>query len=330
MAQRSQSALATMLLAQRLVETDAKPLTSGEYWRLVESVGDAGRLLGCSVADLVSVHGLDPALAERVAVLFDAARAFGFSLDQAEQSGIRVVVPVDEDYPRRLRDRLGRAAPALLYVVGDPALLSTGLLGIVGSRNVAEAGAEVARRAAQAAAANTFGVVSGAARGVDQVAMEAVLAAGGTAAGVCADSLSRAARNRTYRQAAIAGQLCLCSPYRPTAGFTAATAMARNKIIYALARATLVIAADADKGGTWFGATEALRQRTGAVLVWRGAGEGNGNAGLVSHSAAAVESTDTLFPLPDLDPRHTAEQLTLPIPELGHASRARKDTARAS
>jgi predicted Rossmann fold nucleotide-binding protein DprA/Smf involved in DNA uptake len=314
MVQRSQSALAAMLLTQRLVETPAKPLASGEYWRLVESVGDPGRLLGCAVADLVAVHGLDPALAERVAASFDAATAVAFSLDEAEQSGIRVVVPVDQDYPGRLRERLGRTAPALLYVVGDPALLSTDLLGVVGSRNVAEAGADVARRVAQVAAANTFGVASGAARGVDQVAMEAALAAGGTAAGVCADSLARAARSQRYRQAAIAGRLCLCSPYRPTAGFTAANAMARNKIIYALSQATLVVAADDGQGGTWFGASEALRQRTGTVLVWRGVGAGNGNAKLVSLGAAAVESIDGLFPLPDPDPRpDTAEQLTLQI-----------------
>jgi predicted Rossmann fold nucleotide-binding protein DprA/Smf involved in DNA uptake len=313
MAARSQSALAAMLLTQRLVETATKPLTSAEYWRLLGSVGDPGRLLGLSTADLVSVHGLDPALAERVARSFDAATAFAFGLDEAEQSGIRVIVSVEEDYPPVLRQRLGRAAPALLYVVGDPWLLHTDLLGIVGSRNVSELGVDVARRAAGEAVGNAFGVVSGAARGVDQVAMDAALEAGGNVVGVCADSLARTARNQRNRQAALGGKLCLCSPYRPTAGFTAANAMARNKIIYALSQATLVVAADAGRGGTWFGATEAVRQNNSTVLVWRGDGEGEGNAQLVALGAAAVSSTNALFPLPATGPDSVVEQLTLQI-----------------
>lgn len=311
MAARSQSALAAMLLTQRLVETATKPLTTAEYWRLLDSVGDPGTLLGLSAADLVAVHGLDPALAERVVRSFDVATAFAFGLDEAEQSGIRVIVSVDEDYPTVLRQRLGRAAPALLYVVGEPRLLQADLLGIVGSRNISEPGVEVARRAAGAAVGNAFGVVSGAARGVDQVAMDAALEVGGNVVGICADSLARTARNRRNRQAALAGNLCLCSTYRPTAGFTAANAMARNKVIYALSRATLVVAADIDRGGTWFGAVEAIRQNTNAVLVWRGAGAGEGNAQLIALGAAPVNSTNALFPLPDPDPNRVPEQLTL-------------------
>jgi predicted Rossmann fold nucleotide-binding protein DprA/Smf involved in DNA uptake len=312
MAQRSQSSLAAMLLTQRLVETAAKPLTSAEYWRLIESVGDPGRLLGLSAVDLASTHGINPAQAERVAALLDAATAFAFGLDEAEQSGIQVIASVDEAYPSRLRRRLGRAAPALLYFAGDPSLLATDLLGIVGSRSVTDAGIDVAQEAARAAVRNGVGLVSGAARGVDQVAMEAALAAEGIVVGVCADSLARAARTRRNRQAILAGRLLLCSPYRPTAGFTAANAMARNKIIYGLSRATLVVAAETDRGGSWFGATEAIRQRTCPVLVWRGPGGGTGNPQLESLGASPVTSLDELFPLTD-EGQQAPEQLSLQI-----------------
>ena len=56
--------------------------------------------------------------------------------------------------------------------------------------------------------------------------------------------------------------------------------MARNKLVYALADLTVVVAADSGSGGTWSGAEEALRKRYGRVAVWRGAGEGSGNAAL--------------------------------------------------
>ena len=42
--------------------------------------------------------------------------------------------------------------------------------------------------------------------------------------------------------------------------------MGRNKIIYGLCRCTIVVATDLDTGGTWAGATEALKNQFGASL----------------------------------------------------------------
>jgi predicted Rossmann fold nucleotide-binding protein DprA/Smf involved in DNA uptake len=97
----------------------------------------------------------------------------------------------------------------------------------------------------------------------------------------------------------------LITPYKPTAGFTVANAMGRNKLIYALSEATLVVACDTDKGGTWSGAVEALRQDISPVLVWTGAGAGAGNRALIERGALPVDDIDGLFPLPRrvADPR---------------------------
>jgi predicted Rossmann fold nucleotide-binding protein DprA/Smf involved in DNA uptake len=56
------------------------------------------------------------------------------------------------------------------------------------------------------------------------------------------------------------GQLVLLSPYDPQAGFNIGNAMQRNKLIYALADAALVVQADYGKGGTWAGAIEQLEK----------------------------------------------------------------------
>src|SRR6202008_231552 len=101
-------------------------------------------------------------------------------------------------------------------------------------------------------------IISGGARGIDQSAMSGVLEAGGTAAGVLADGLERSALNRDHRSYLRDRQLVLLSPYDPQAGFNIGNAMQRNKLIYALADAALVIQADHGKGGTWAGATEQL------------------------------------------------------------------------
>lgn len=101
-------------------------------------------------------------------------------------------------------------------------------------------------------------IISGGARGIDQAAMSGALEAGGKAAGVLADSLERAALNRENRNYLRDGQLVLISPYDPQAGFNIGNAMQRNKLIYALADAALVVQSEYGKGGTWAGAIEQL------------------------------------------------------------------------
>jgi predicted Rossmann fold nucleotide-binding protein DprA/Smf involved in DNA uptake len=70
--------------------------------------------------------------------------------------------------------------------------------------------------------------------------------------------------------------------------------MSRNKIIYGLSTATVVVATDEDTGGTWAGATEALNKRIATVLVWRGEGEGPGNSALTERGGAAIEAPSDL------------------------------------
>src|SRR5205085_4954340 len=96
------------------------------------------------------------------------------------------------------------------------------------------------------------------ARGIDQSAMRGALDTGGKVIGVLSDSLERAALNREHRNLLMDGQLVLVSPYDPAAGFNVGNAMQRNKLIYALSDAALVVSSDYEKGGTWAGAVEQL------------------------------------------------------------------------
>ena len=60
---------------------------------------------------------------------------------------------------------------------------------------------------------------------------------------------------------------------RPRAGFNVGHAMQRNKLIYALADAALVVSADFNKGGTWAGAIEQLEQLNYVPVYVRSTGE---------------------------------------------------------
>lgn len=238
-----------------------QPLTASEYTRLAVYLRDAGR----SPADLLTA-GSD-ALVQDCAPFVNEDRmkrllARGFLLSQAVERwasrAIWVISRADAAYPRRLKARLGTAAPAVLYGCGDVRLLEGGGLAVVGSRDVNDALITYTEAVGHLAARAKRSIVSGGARGVDQAAMRGAWMNGGTALGILADSLEKAALNPDHHDALREGRLTLISPYDPNASFNVGHAMQRNKLIYALADAALVVNSDVNKGGTWAGAKEQL------------------------------------------------------------------------
>ena len=138
---------------------------------------------------------------------------------------------------------------------------------------------------------------------MDQIGMSAAYDAGGLVVGALADSLERAIGRADNRRAMLEGWACLCTPHQPDARFTTGSAMGRNKIIYGLSRVTFVIASADSEGGTWAGASEALRKGYGRVAVWTGAGGGPGNAPLVAAGGFPVEQPEAILDLDAVDPQ---------------------------
>ena len=193
----------------------------------------------------------------------------GFSVEEWQRNGIWVISRSDQDYPVRYKKHLKDKAPPLLFGVGDRSLLKGGGVAIVGSRNVDSDGENFTRNAADLCAYNKIPVISGGARGVDQIAMNAALDAGGITIGVLAENLLKKSLERKARNAISNRQLLLISPFHPNARFTVGTAMGRNKLIYALADYGLVVSADHKKGGTWAGATEELKRENSLTIFIR-------------------------------------------------------------
>lgn len=256
---------AILLLTAPLIvgrgENSKELLTPSEYGKLARFLYSKD----CQPADLVSVGGDELVLEVGKIVNSDRLKrliARGFLLSQAIERwrarAIWVVSRSDDEYPARLTDRLKDLAPPVLYGCGDPSILDTGGLAVVGSRHADAMVLESANRIGDIATRAHRTIISGGARGVDQAAMSGALEAGGKAVGVLADSLERAALNREHRNYLRDGQLVLLSPYDPQAGFNIGNAMQRNKLIYALADAALVVQSDYGKGGTWAGAIEQL------------------------------------------------------------------------
>lgn len=289
--------LAALALTSRLVESAVKPLSSREFWVLRRQF-EPSALHGMTAKAIALGLGVAGEEADRIARLFDRVASLAIALEKLDHSGIWTITGVGQAYPERLRTRLRDAAPAVLHGVGDTSLLGTDGVGVVGSRGVSAAASQVAREVAQWAVRSGLPVVSGAARGVDSDAMNAALDAGGQIVGVPADSLERAVARRGTRQAVAKGRICLVTPFVPSAPFSIGNAMGRNKIIYGLSRCTIVVASDHETGGTWAGASEALKNGYGRVVSWTGPGSGTGNSALVQQGARELSELawlDKLF-----------------------------------
>lgn len=188
----------------------------------------------------------------------------GFQLTQAvehwQSHAIWVAGQTDEQYPKRFIEHMKEHAPPIVYGCGDAELLNTGGLAVVGSRDVDTELVEFTENVGRLGALAHQTLISGGARGIDQAAMRGAADSNGKVVGVLADSLERAAVNRENRELVLDSRLTLITVFDPSAGFNVGHAMQRNRLIYALSDAALVVNSDVGKGGTWAGAIEQLEK----------------------------------------------------------------------
>ncbi len=289
-----------------------KPLVSKEWARVARALAAAGAtpadLLGREAGELAALLEGTGAAAEAVARLAARASTLAMEVERLDGRGIWLVSIADAAYPSRLRDRLGDSAPPILYGAGALELLDAGGVAIVGAR---DADAEALRYASEAAAAvarSGRSVVSGGARGIDAAAMAGAAEAGGSVIGAIADSLERQVRSTDVRALIGDERLVLVSPYGADVPFSVGAAMGRNRLIYCLADAALVVSTSEGEGGTWAGATEALRAGWVPVYVRAGAGVPAGNAELIAHGATGLADGPEVaadLPLPSSAYRET-------------------------
>ena len=268
------STRATLLLASPLIagggsSTDARRLSGRELTRVESALHSIGETIG----ELQSRRGKDiierlvadgefrPEFGERLRALLRRGFAMATAVEAWLRAGIWIVSRYNKEYPRPLIERLGTATPPLLFGYGDVESLEHGWLAIQGSRNASEADLNFAAEVGASAAEHDKIIVSGGARGIDRAGMNGALMAGGVAVGILVESLAKHARSAESRRFIGDGKLVLCTPYDPDARFTVGNAMARNKLIFALAEHSLISAAEIGKGGTWTGATEEIARR---------------------------------------------------------------------
>jgi len=203
----------------------------------------------------------------------------------------------DPSYPEILRNI--PSAPKQLYVVGPLAeLLARPRLAVVGSRRVTAYGKNVTMRLAGEAAKQGIVIVSGLALGVDGLAHQAALDAGGLTIAVLPGSVERIYPATHYQLAKriIEGGGALVSEYPPGTDIFKVNFVARNRLISGLSNATLITEA-ALKSGSLHTARFALEQGHEVLAVPGNintlTSEGANN--LIKHGAVPVTCIDDIL-----------------------------------
>ena len=244
-------------------EATPKPLTPTEWSSLAASIHGSelrtpSGLFGLEPGDIADSLGVSPESGDRLGGLLARGGQLAIELDRLSTRGIWIITRADEGYPPLFRSRLKATAPPVLFGAGNPSALVERSVAVVGSRDADEPSIAFADALGRTCARNGLAVVSGGARGIDSAAMLSAADAGGIAIGVLAEALERVVRRQDLRAHLVDGEMTLIAAQHPAAGFSVGAAMARNRLIYCLAEAAVVVASG-EKGGTRAGALENLK-----------------------------------------------------------------------
>jgi DNA processing protein len=171
-------------------------------------------------------------------------------LAAGERDGIRLLCPGDPGWPPGLDD-LGIGRPYALWVRGrtDLGACCEKALAVVGARAATAYGTHTATEIAADLAGRGWVIVSGAAYGIDAAAHHGALAAGGLTIAVlaCGPDIPYPREHRGML-ADIAARGAVISEYPPGRRPSRVSFLARNRLIAAAARGTVVVEAAARSG----------------------------------------------------------------------------------
>ncbi|WP_036227690.1 DNA-processing protein DprA [Marmoricola sp. URHB0036] len=240
--------------SERLARAALSRISEPGYPRMTDAVQELGAARVLESLQTQAVHReLGADLAERLASA-DPQR----DLEQAAARGIRFVVPGDDEWPVTLDD-LAHAphlherggVPIGLWCRGPLRLAEAAerAVSVVGSRSATTYGGSVAGEIAGTLARESWTVVSGAAFGIDQAAHRGALAGRGPTVAVLACGADRAypsAHRSLIDYVADVG--LVVSEAAPGCAPTRIRFLARNRLIAALARGTVVVEAAVRSG----------------------------------------------------------------------------------
>jgi DNA processing protein len=222
-----------------------KGIGSVRFKMLLDAFGNAEAAWNASPETL-----LGAGLSRKIVESFQRFRT-GVSLEQIlerlDALNVHVLTWEDERYPRLLKEI--DQPPPVIYVRGNLVTEDEWAVAIVGTRKVTAYGRQVAEDVASTLARNGVTIVSGLARGVDSIAHQAALNAGGRTLAVLGNGVDRVYPPENRKLAAqIMEQGALLSDYALGTPPDGINFPPRNRIISGLSMAVIVVEAGETSG----------------------------------------------------------------------------------
>lgn len=213
---------------------------------LLAHFGAPEAVLAAGYPALCQCPGVDEELARAVAG-YRRDSATAARIGRARELGTATLGFLDADYPANLKQLAHM--PPVLFVRGTLTEADRLAVAVVGTRRATHYGRRVAEQFAAALARAGVTVVSGLARGVDTVAHQAALAAGGRTIAVlgCGIDVCYPPENRRLFEE-ITGQGAVLSEFPPGTEPLAMNFPKRNRVVSGLARAVVAVEAGERSG----------------------------------------------------------------------------------
>ncbi|MGZ9224454.1 MAG: DNA-processing protein DprA [Anaerolineales bacterium] len=212
---------------------------------LIQHFGDLELAWKASPADLVEA-GLGRKVIERVIQAREEVDLIKL-WEKIESQGIKILTWQDESYPGRLKEI--DQPPPVLYIRGEYLPDDLFAVAIVGTRRVTAYGRQITEEMSSFLAANGITVISGLARGVDAIAHQSTLKAGGRTIAVLGSGVDkiyppehRGLAEQMMERGAVISDYALGTPP------DASNFPPRNRIISGLSLAVVVIEAGETSG----------------------------------------------------------------------------------
>lgn len=195
-------------------------------------------------------------------------------IEKSKGGTITVLHPLHPDFPQQIRTfKNNISLPAILYVIGNIALLNRPSVSIVGRRDAEKPVLAAAESLACELAGKGINITSGYAAGIDSAAHLAALRAGGTTSIVLAEGIVHFQTKPELRNLLKTDNSLIISQSEPETKWAAYMAMTRNKLVCVLSGAVVVIASGPERdangrnSGTYNTAMAALKMGVPVFVI---------------------------------------------------------------
>ncbi len=215
---------------------------------------------------------------------------YSFLAEDMLNQGYEMIPINSAEYSPTMKANLKkRYSPPMIYIKGNKQIMKEESIAIVGSRNAKNDSLEFADNIAKIASEQFKVIVSGFAKGVDKQALDSAIKYKGQSIIVLPQGIMTYASGfKKYYKNIIEGNVLVLSTFYPKAPWSVQLAMARNPIIYGLAK-EIYVAESSDKGGTWSGVKDGLKKGRKIYVRHPSEEEKNANLLLIENGGTPVD-----------------------------------------